>query len=112
MEVSKNLELEDPKTEKLLNSSKIQNLGRSTIMAVTFNTINTIVGGGILALPYTVYQSGFILGLISIILSLLASIFSIFLLAKCIEKTGMFWYASIGYQCHGKIALYIVNGLI
>ena len=88
------------------------NPNKSSVLVVTLNTINTIVGGGILTLPYTVYQSGLILGISSILVSLFLGIISIRLLIVCKEITGHYCYGSIGYECVGRKSIFLINILI
>ncbi|OMJ15055.1 Vacuolar amino acid transporter 5 [Smittium culicis] len=57
-----------------------------TIPSSTVNLCNTILGSGLLAMPFAVASVGLALGLGLIVFSALASGFGLYLLAKCAEK--------------------------
>lgn len=71
--------------------------------------INTLIGGGILALPFTFIQSGLILGFTTLFITLILGIQTLKLLIDCKYLCGGESYAAIGYACYGKASIYIVN---
>ncbi|CAI2367628.1 unnamed protein product [Moneuplotes crassus] len=86
--------------------------GKSNVYICALNTINTVLGGGILTLPYTMLQCGVIFGTTAFIISLLMGIICIKLLLELKEITGHSCYASIAYECMGRKGLIVINILI
>ena len=61
---------------------------RATIKSGTVNILNTIIGAGILAMPYGLRQNGLLLGCILIIWSACTSAFGLYLQNKVARYTG------------------------
>lgn len=68
---------------------------KSTIMVAVFSLLNTILGGGILSLPYAFMKSGALLGVLMMSISVVISIFSLQLLCKMARKTGSKTYSDV-----------------
>jgi amino acid permease len=67
----------------------LDGLGRASMGASIVNLTNTIVGGGILALPFAFASSGFLLGSVFLVVFGLASLLGLHLLAQCAFKLGL-----------------------
>ncbi|KAG5419910.1 hypothetical protein I9W82_001790 [Candida metapsilosis] len=63
-------------------------MGRATIKSGTINLLNTIIGAGILAMPYGLSTNGLLFGCILIICSSLTSSFGLYLQNKVAKYTG------------------------
>jgi len=72
--------------------------------SATFNLVSTIVGGGILSLPYAISQCGIALGLMSLALSAYLSNESIDLLVFSVRQRGMETYEDIAFKAFGGVA--------
>lgn len=59
--------------------------GQSTQYQTIFNSVNVLVGVGILAIPLALHQSGWIIGLSFLILAALTTSYTAKLLAKCLD---------------------------
>ena len=64
-------------------------MGRATLTSSIVNLTNTIVGGGILALPYAFASSGYLLGTLFLLVFGLASFLGLFLFSQCAFKLGL-----------------------
>ena len=54
-----------------------------------FNLVSTIMGGGVLSLPYALSKTGIIAGLTLIIMAAAMSDFSVYLLVAAARRTGL-----------------------
>jgi len=72
--------------------------------SATFNLVSTIVGGGILSLPYAISQCGIALGLMSLALSAYLSNESIDLLVFSVRQRGMETYEDLAFKAWGAVA--------
>ena len=77
-----------------------------------FNLISTMIGGGVLSLPYAVSRAGLILGFAMLTLSAMASVFSFDILVSASRRTGAMTYQQIGYFAFGGKIQYIITFLI
>ncbi|KAH3666686.1 hypothetical protein WICMUC_005503 [Wickerhamomyces mucosus] len=57
--------------------------GKSTATAASINLLNTIIGAGMLAMPYAIKSDGIVLGIFVIIFSAFSSAFGLYLQGKC-----------------------------
>ncbi|CAI2368531.1 unnamed protein product [Moneuplotes crassus] len=94
------------------NAGIAEKEGKSTVFVCSVNTINTVFGGAILTLPYTMLQCGLILGTGSFLLSFLIGLICAKLLLELKESTGYSCYASIAFECIGRGGLILTNILI
>jgi len=89
----------------------------STLRSITsngaiFNLVSTIVGGGVLSLPYAFSKCGLILGMCALFFSCLISGFSIDLLVAASRGVGRNSYATVVQKAFGTNAQAITGGLI
>lgn len=70
----------------------------------TFNLVSTIVGGGILSLPYAISQCGIALGMMSLALSAYLSNESIDMLVFSVRQRGMETYEDLAFKAYGTVA--------
>ena len=77
-----------------------------------FNLVSTILGGGVLSLPYAVQSSGLVLGGVALVLAALASAFTIDLMILASNRTGYAGYEDIGRGAYGRTAQIITISLI
>jgi len=88
-----------------------QNRAASTPSAI-FNLVSTMLGGGILSLPFAIYASGMFLGGLALILSAIANAFTVDLLVVLSQSTGCQNYEAIGRKAFGRSAQIITMLLI
>ncbi|KTW30624.1 hypothetical protein T552_00340 [Pneumocystis carinii B80] len=68
------------------SQNKPDNLGSASFMSSVCNLLNTIVGAGVLAMPYAMSSTGVVGGIIIIIISATTSGFGLYFLARCALK--------------------------
>eukprot|EP01084_Bolivina_argentea_P253772 426409_1 len=71
------------------------NYRQQSVKVGTLNLISTMIGGGVLSLPFAVARSGLILGFILLTASAIASIFSFDILISASRRTGALNYRQI-----------------
>lgn len=75
--------------------------------------VSTMIGAGIVGVPYGYQKTGFGLGFIINIVLMVLTCFSCYLYLKCKDLTGgLDSFSEIGYKLMGRPALFIVNVMI
>ncbi|KAL7945727.1 transmembrane amino acid transporter domain-containing protein [Trichoderma barbatum] len=86
--------------------------GQSTLPQSVFNSINAIIGVGLLSLPLAFKMSGWILGLVILTLTAAVTAHTANLLAKCMEyDASLITYSDLAYVAFGTRARIIVSAL-
>jgi amino acid permease len=75
---------------------------KGTQYGSTFNLVSTIIGGGILSLPYAFSAAGYVLGPIFLLIAAFGSDFSIYILVSCARRTGAKSYEEVCQYAFGK----------
>lgn len=79
--------------------------GQSTAPQTIFNSVNVLVGMGLLSLSLGFKYSGWVIGLSTLVVSALATFFTADLLAKCMDTDHtLVTYADIAYAAYGPKA--------
>lgn len=104
------LEIDDNFFAEIIKERHSHRRGKSGVFTAAFNSLNTLVGSGLL-LPYTMYQSGLILGSLTILLTILMGLYSTYLLIQWKNMTGHDSLASIGNYWYGRNYIYLVSGI-
>eukprot|EP00873_Tetraselmis_striata_P045575 jgi/Tetstr1/465839/TSEL_010459.t1 len=82
--------------------------GKATLFGSTLNVANSVVGAGMLSLPYVLKESSVLVGLAVILFTCAASTYSFYLLGASCELTGKFDYKGLGLDAGGpRLALLI-----
>lgn len=77
---------------------------KGSLSSSVFNLVSTIVGGGILSLPYAFATAGVLLGGICLAVSAVASDFSVYILVSCARRTGATTYEEVALFAFGRPA--------
>ncbi|KAL8967929.1 MAG: hypothetical protein Q9183_002699, partial [Haloplaca sp. 2 TL-2023] len=78
-------------------------VGRSTLPQTVLNSVNVLVGVGILSLPLALRYSGWILGMFSLLSAALATRYTAGLLAKCLNQyPRMTHFSELGSAAFGR----------
>lgn len=86
--------------------------GQSTLPQSIFNSINAIIGVGLLSLPLAFKMSGWILGLTILTLTAAVTAHTAKLLAKCMEyDPSLITYSDLAYVSFGPRARVVVSAL-
>lgn len=80
-------------------------VGQSTLPQTIFNSVNVLVGVGLLALPLAMRYAGWIPGLVFLVFSALSTSYTAKILAKCADvDTSIITFADLAYVSFGPIA--------
>ncbi|OQS03871.1 sodium-coupled neutral amino acid transporter [Thraustotheca clavata] len=80
------------------HSSARQATAKSSVM----NLVTTLIGGGVLLLPYTIARSGIVLGCFMMLLCAMGSSFTLYILVSCSRRSGAQSYEEIAKNAFGK----------
>lgn len=72
--------------------------------SAVFGLVSTIVGGGVLSLPYAFAQTGLVMGTVLLLVSAAASDFTVQLLVACARRTGAESYEQLAMHAYGRPA--------
>lgn len=80
-------------------------VGRSTLPQTVFNSVNVLIGVGLLSLPLGLKYSGWLVGMTFLLLSAISTRYSAGVLAKCLDvNPSLIGFADIAYQAFGERA--------
>lgn len=86
--------------------------GESTVPQTIFNSVNVLIGVGILALPLGVRLSGWVLGMIFLLLASLSTNYTAKLLARCLDtNSGATTYGDVAFLAFGTVGRNLVEAL-
>lgn len=86
--------------------------GGTGSLSTILNLTNTIVGAGVLTLPYAVSLTGYIGGSLLLLMAAGLSFLSFILLTECADISGLYSYKELMFKTYGKIGSVFVQGLI
>ena len=87
-------------------------VGQSTLPQTIFNSVNVLVGVGLLTLPLALKYSGWVIGMIFLAWSAVATSYTAKLLAKCLDvDTSLITFADLAYVSFGSKARVCVSAL-
>ena len=85
-------------------------VGQSTLPQTIFNSINTLIGVGLLALPLAMKYAGWLPGLVFLTLSAMTTSYTAKLLAKCADvDSSLITFADLAYVSFGPSARIITS---
>ncbi|KAJ1648277.1 hypothetical protein J3B02_003135 [Coemansia erecta] len=91
-----------------LHSNSHSHLGESTTK-VGFNVLNTIIGSGIVCLPYALHNAGFIFGIIMLVAIAALSQFSLYALIVTGKRTNTAHFSSVTQASLGQTGYHLLN---
>lgn len=87
-------------------------VGQSTLPQTVFNSVNVLIGVGLLSLPLALRYSGWVIGMIFFLYSALATSYTAKLLAKCLDvDSSLITFADLAYVSFGNRARVAVSML-
>lgn len=101
-----------PKVPDLLVPPFDSNERHSTSLVATFNLVATIVGGGVLSLPYAFEKCGIVLCTVLMIFAAVITDRSLYLLCLCARQTGVRTYGEVGKVAFGPWMETAISGLL
>ncbi|KAJ9573587.1 hypothetical protein L9F63_009041, partial [Diploptera punctata] len=75
---------------------------QSSLPLASFNYINSIIGSGVIGIPYALHQAGFGIGLILLVLVAVATDYSLVLMIRSGHLSGAFSYQGLMEAAFGK----------
>jgi len=85
-------------------------VGQSTLPQTVFNSVNVLVGVGLLALPLALRYSGLVIGLVFLAFSAVTTSYTAKLLAKCLDvDSSLITFADLAYVSFGNKARVAVS---
>lgn len=101
----KNVQLEDGTHEDII-------LGQSTVPQTVFNSVNVLIGIGLLSLPLAMKHAGWVLGLLFLVYSAVATSYTAKILAKCLDvDRSLITYSDISFIAFGHYARIVTSFL-
>ncbi|KAJ2738017.1 hypothetical protein H4R23_001440, partial [Coemansia sp. Cherry 401B] len=76
---------------------------------VWFNLLNTIIGSGVLCLPYALHNAGFVFGLLMLGVIAVLSQFSLYVLVLTGKRTGTSHFSSVTEAALGNFGYHLLN---
>ncbi len=87
-------------------------VGQSTLPQTVFNSVNVLIGVGLLSLPLGLKYSGWLIGLLFLFLAAITTRYTAGVLAKCLDvDPQLIGFADVAYQAFGRRAR-VVTGLL
>lgn len=85
-------------------------VGRSTVPQTICNSVNVLIGVGLLSLPLAMKQAGWLLGILFLVFAAVATSYTAKILAKCLDvDSGLVTYADLAYVSFGHHARLVVS---
>ncbi|CAK6954118.1 putative sodium-coupled neutral amino acid transporter 11 [Scomber scombrus] len=104
-------ELNSEQGTTLIPAEKVARESRSSMISASFNFINSIIGSGIIGLPYALNQAGLPFGFLLLIVVAFITDYSIILLIKGGNLSGTNSYQSLVQSTFGFPGFLILSGL-
>ena len=87
-------------------------IGQSTVPQTIFNSVNVLIGIGLLSLPLAMKHAGWLLGLIFLVYSATTTSYTAKILAKCLDvDRSLVTYADLAYISFGQQARLVTSFL-
>lgn len=85
-------------------------VGQSTIPQTIFNSVNVLIGVGLLSLPLAMKQAGWLLGLLFLTFAAVTTSYTAKILAKCLDvDRTLVTYADLAYISFGHRARLVIS---
>ena len=81
----------------------------TSIISATFNLVSTVIGGGVLSLPFAYATSGLLLTSAMVLVAAIMATFSLYILCSCARRTGACSYAEVVAASFGRNAEAVVT---
>lgn len=85
-------------------------VGQSTLPQTIFNSVNVLIGVGLLSLPLALHYSGLVIGLLFFVFAVISTKYTAKLLAKCLDvDSSLITFADLAYVSFGHSARIAVS---
>eukprot|EP00903_Cladosiphon_okamuranus_P022166 g20383.t3 len=99
-------------TPELIRPSPGNPSRQSQPQSAMFNLLATIVGGGVLSLPYAFRLTGVLTGIVLMALAAVAGDFSLYMLCSCARRTGQISYVEVAQAAFGKSGAFVTTSVL
>lgn len=82
------------------------------VFGAMLTIVGTIIGGGIVGIPFATLQTGIWLVLAVHALNFVWGLYSVHLLLEAKNISGLASFSELGFYCFGRASIFIINGLI
>ena len=86
--------------------------GKVGVFGVLLTIVGTIIGGGIVGIPYATLKTGIWLMLGLHFLNFVWGIYSVHLLLEAKNISGLASFSELGYYAFGRSSIFLINGLV
>ncbi|XP_033219726.1 putative sodium-coupled neutral amino acid transporter 11 [Belonocnema kinseyi] len=83
----------------------------TSLPLASFNFINSIIGSGVIGIPYALHQAGFGLGIILLLVVAILTDYSLILMVRCGHICGEMSYQGLMRAGFGRTGFYILTAL-
>ncbi|KAJ2335265.1 hypothetical protein GGI00_001449 [Coemansia sp. RSA 2681] len=98
-----------PQISPQLRAASRQSGGSSSPLGAGFNVVNTMIGSGILALPYALKEAGFYFGILVLILVAFLTLFSLNTLVYSGRRVGLYKYEDVSAAALGRSGYFLLS---
>jgi len=85
-------------------------VGQSTLPQTIFNSVNVLIGVGLLSLPLAIHYSGWVVGMTFYLFAVVTTQYTAKLLAKCLDvDSSLITFADLAYVSFGHSARVVVS---
>ncbi|KIW00791.1 uncharacterized protein PV09_07770 [Verruconis gallopava] len=85
-------------------------VGQSTLPQTVFNSVNVLIGVGLLSLPLAIHYSGWVVGMLFYLFAVISTQYTAKLLAKCLDvDSSLITFADLAYVSFGQGARVVVS---
>lgn len=94
---------------QLIIEEPVAEAPKSSLSHTSFNYINSIIGSGIVGIPFALKQVGFGMGIILLLVIALATDYSLCILIKAANNIGVTTYQDLVHSAFGKPGYYFLS---
>ncbi|CAM9920801.1 unnamed protein product [Ascophyllum nodosum] len=85
---------------------------QGSVTGAVTTLLGTLLGGGVLSLPFALRRSGIIIGALLLVLTAVATDFSVFTLVSCSRRSGASTYETVAHTAFGRLGGLLTMGLV
>lgn len=82
------------------------------VFGAMLTIVGTIIGGGIVGIPFATLKTGIWLVLVVHALNFIWGLYSVHLLLEAKNISGLSSFSELGYYCFGRSSIFMINGLV
>ncbi|ORX95589.1 hypothetical protein K493DRAFT_282746 [Basidiobolus meristosporus CBS 931.73] len=103
---------EQIKSRSTQDADTVPNSGTSSTTAVSFNILNSVIGSGILGIPFAMREGGFFAGIVILLSVAALTNFSMNALIKSGRKVGVYQFPYLAEKTLGQVGYHFLNFIV